>query len=124
MTKPPISAIPLVFQYPGFLQRLQRIVTLDRTDSMPQATGIPPHIDHSQILSEILVKVTQVTSMMINQTEEEVKVSVVQAIEEHDIHSGVLTIDFLNNRLNKDHKQLQQVLCEKLQQGGINGQLP
>ena len=65
---------------------------------MPQATGIPPHIDHSQKLSEILLKVTQITSMMMHQTEE-IKASVVQAIEEHDIRGGVITIDFLNNRL-------------------------
>ena len=113
----PFSAIPLL-QYPGLLQRLQKFVTLDRTDNMPQATGIPPHIDHSQKLSEILLKVTQITSMMMHQTEE-IKASVVQAIEEHDIRGGVITIDFLNNRLKEHHKQLEQVLCDQLQQGGI-----
>ena len=79
----PFSAIPLL-QYPGLHQRLQKFVTLDKTDNMPQATGIPPHIDHSQKLSEILLKVTQITSMMMHLTEE-IKASVVQAIEEHDI---------------------------------------
>ena len=59
-----------------------------------------------------------------NQTEEEFKASVVQEIEEHDICGGVITIDFLNNRLKEHHKQLEQVLCEQLQQGGQNGQLP
>ena len=117
----PFSAIPLL-QYPGLLQRLQKFVTLDRTDNMPQATGIPPHIDHSQKLSEILLKVTQITSMMMHQTEE-IKASVVQAIEEHDIRGGVITIDFLNNRLKEHHKQLEQVLCDQLQQGGINDQV-
>ena len=113
----PFSAIPLL-QYPGLLQRLQKFVTLDRTDNMPQATGIPLHIDHSQKLSEILLKVTQITSMMMHQTEE-IKASVVQAIEEHDIRGGVITIDLLNNRLKEHHKQLEQVLCDQLQQGGI-----
>ena len=37
---------------------------------------------------------------------EEIKASVVQAIEEHDIRGGVITIDFLNNRLKEHHKQL------------------
>jgi len=117
----PFSAIPLL-QYPGLLQRLQKFVTLDRTDNMPQATGIPPHIDHSQKLSEILLKVTQITSMMMHQTEE-IKASVVQAIEEHDIHGGVITIDFLNNQLKEHQKQLEHELCDHLQQGGINDQV-
>ena len=57
--------------------------------------------------------------MMMDQTEEIKASVVVQAIEEHDIRGGVITIDFLNNRLKEHHKQLEQVLCDQLQQGGI-----
>ena len=56
-------------------------MTLDRTDNMPQATGIPPHIDQSQKLSEVLLRVTQITLMMMNQIER-VKASVVQEIKD------------------------------------------
>ena len=60
--------------------------------------------------------------MMMHQTEE-IKASVAQAIEEHDIHGGVITIDFLNNRLKEHQKQLEHELFDHLQQGGINDQV-
>ena len=99
-------------QYPDLIGRLKEIVTTAPTANHPLATGIPPHIEQLQKLTTVLDGVTTISSMMLAQVAE-VKTVVVEAIEECN---GIITIDFLQQRLRDHHQELEQMIGKGLKE--------
>jgi hypothetical protein len=56
----PFSAIPLL-QSPTLLARLKTKVTLEPTESMRQATGVPPHVVQLNLMTSSILNLCQTT---------------------------------------------------------------
>lgn len=110
----PFAGLRLL-QYPDLIGRLKEIVTTAPTANHPLATGIPPHIEQLQKLTTVLEGVTSISSLMLAQVAE-VKTAVVEAIEERDVWGGIITIDFLQQRLRDHHQELEQMIGKGLEE--------
>ena len=41
-----------ILQMPALVEQLRHLVTIEQSDRIPEPTGIPPHVNHTIILSE------------------------------------------------------------------------
>lgn len=108
----PFGTIPLLL-YPDLMNRLKLIVTTDESETLSHASGVPPHIDHAKKLNRVVGKLATLTETMLEQTSE-IKLSVLQAIEDRDVRAGVLTIDFLQNQLQEHHQEFKEMMKEQM----------
>ena len=110
----PFSGLALL-RSPDLIICLRKLITTDSSPIILQATGITPHVEHTQMLNIVLEKVTTLTQMMLTYTEE-VKAKVVKAIEERYVVGGILTInDTLEDRLRAHHLQFEEIVRQQLE---------
>jgi hypothetical protein len=111
-TKPghPFSAIPIL-QNPTLLARLKTKVTLEPTESMGQATGVPPHVAQMNLMTSLL-ELCQTTLQKVNDQEELVRQSIFDAMEERATENGQITrvqivaiLDDFRNGIRQDVSQ-------------------
>jgi hypothetical protein len=90
-TKPglPFSAIPLL-QSPTLIARLKTKVTLEPTEQMRQATGVPPHAAQLNLITSLL-NLGQTTLQKVNDQAELVRQSIFDDMEERTTENGQIT---------------------------------
>ena len=90
----PFSSIPLL-QNPDLLLQLKDLITLEPTDNMKTATGIPPHINLAVMMKKLLSCCTEtlkeVKNMVVN-----VQDAVNEAYENKAAENGHMTAEHMN----------------------------
>jgi hypothetical protein len=85
---------------PALVEQLRHLVTIERSDRTPEPTGIPPHVNHTIILRDLL----STTHTMLNHIllmADELKQAVHYAIEKNDRQSGNITMGVLGVKLQE-----------------------
>lgn len=85
----PFNAIPLL-NNSALIDRLQTLVTCNKTDSMKVATGIPPHIEQAITMQKLLTVCTKTLETVCEQTIR-MKETMTEALEERALQSGNVT---------------------------------
>ena len=70
----PFNAIPLMF-CPEIVSSLKNMITIKPSNVIKEATGIPPHVEHSIKMQEILTVANECLSILQNQLSNIKKVS-------------------------------------------------
>ena len=85
----PFSALPLL-QNPELLLRLKAKVTIKPTESMPQSTGVPPHVMQLTLMMNLL-ELCQTTLLKVNDQATMVRQTIFEAMEERALENGVIS---------------------------------
>jgi hypothetical protein len=85
----PLSAVPLL-QNPELLNRLKTKVTIEPTNSLAIATGIPPHVKQLNLMTSLL-ELCQTTLLRVNEQSTIVRESIFEAMELRAIENGQIT---------------------------------
>ena len=92
------------------VERLQQIVTIKPSTKIPYATGIPPHIENSVKMRQVLSKLNQILTGMLKQYDT-IQDSIKNAFEEHAIASGHISREGVQNILTN----FQEEMLDKVQ---------
>ena len=83
------AALPIL-QKSELMMHLRDLVTLEPTDSMPKATGIPPHVEQA-VLMEKLLNTCSDTLRRVGNMGEEIRKAVFDAFEARSLENGQMT---------------------------------
>ena len=85
----PLSAVPLM-QNPELLSRLKEKVTIESTDSLSTATGVPPHVSQLNLMTSLL-QLCQTTLLRVTESATTVRETIFEAMELRAIENGQIT---------------------------------
>ena len=85
----PFSSIPIL-QADDLLSKLKDLVTLEPSDDVPFATGIPPHIYQAKAINKVLALYEGTQNKICNLTTT-ITTAIDDAIEKKDLDTGNLT---------------------------------
>ena len=71
----PFNTIPLMFASPKLIDALTKLVTIEPSIHMKEASGIPPHVEHSIKLQNLLEMAAECITLLKNQVTDIKKVS-------------------------------------------------
>ena len=123
----PLSAVPLL-QNPDLLLRLKGKVTIEPSNSLAKATGIPPHVSQLNLMTSLL-ELCQTTLLKVNEHADVVRQTIFEAMELRAIENGQITrhqiVDILDEFRNGIRDDVRQQIA-LMQQGvpGLIGQPP
>ena len=125
----PLSAVPLL-QNPMLLVRLKDKVTIEPSNILAKATGIPPHVAQLNLMTSLL-ELCQTTLVKVNEHAEVVRQTIFEAMELRAIENGQITrhqivdiLDEFRNGIRDDVRQqieLIQGVPGLVRQPGRNG---
>jgi hypothetical protein len=78
------------YVHPELLRRLREKVTLEATNSLSKATGIPPHVAQLNLMTSLL-QLCQSTLVKVNEHAEVVRQTIFEAMELRAIENGQIT---------------------------------
>ena len=111
MPSHPFSLVPIL-NNDQLLNELKKLVTFESTNGMV-ATGVPPHINQSRMIHEVL----EITRQMHHDQKkhfDELKEVVKKAIEENDIEAGNITMPSITKKLDEGFEDIMSRLTEAL----------
>lgn len=115
----PFGGIPIL-QNPVLLARLKTKVTLEPTESMRHATGVPPHVAQLNLMTSLL-QLCQTTLQKVNDQATLVRQSIFDAMEERAIDNGQISREQIVGILDEFRQGIRDDVSQQITALQANG---
>ena len=116
----PFTGIPILTR-PNLLGELAKLVTMNPSEKIPRATGIPPHVNQLRMLRNLL-DVCGKTFEQVGSLFDTLRDAAKEAIETAALQSGQITTTHLNEKISEIKEYFDQQIEELKRLGMVQAQ--